>query len=61
MRIKTAILDGDKNYVDRLLQYFQIHYSDKLELSVFSDPEALYESLGSQQLDLLLVDSRIRI
>lgn len=61
MRIKTAILDGDKNYVDRLLQYFQIHYSDKLELSVFSDPKALYESLGSQQLDLLLVDSRIRI
>ena len=48
MRIKTAILDGDKNYVDRLLQYFQIHYSDKLELSVFSDPEALYESLGSR-------------
>ena len=51
MRIKTAILDGDKNYVDRLLQYFQIHYSDKLELSVFSDPEALYESLGSQDQD----------
>lgn len=61
MRIKTAILDGDKNYVDRLLQYFQIHYSDKLELSVFSDASALYEGMQGQQPDLILVDSRIRI
>ena len=61
MRIKTAILDGDKNYVDRLLQYFQIHYSDKLELSVFSDTTALYDSIRGQQVDLILIDSRIQI
>lgn len=61
MRIRTAILDGDKNYIDRLLQYFQIHYSDKMELSVFSDASSLYDSMQGQQPDLILVDSRIRI
>lgn len=61
MRIKATILDGDKNYVNRLLQYFQIHYSDKLELSVFSDVEKLYESVKDQQTDILLIDSRIQI
>lgn len=61
MRIKAAILDGDKNYVNRLLQYFQIHYSDKLEISVFSDAETLYESIREQQVDILIVDSRMQI
>ena len=61
MKIKTVILDGDRNYIDRILQYFQVHYADKMELSVFSDPASLYGELQEQKPDILLADSRMPV
>lgn len=61
MKIKVAIWDMDENYVRRLLQNFQIYYSEKLELGVFLDAETLHRSIREKQIDMLLIDSRIKI
>lgn len=56
MRLKVAILDRDKDFLNRLSQAFQKRYEDKISLYLFSDDMSLIMTLQNTKVDILLVD-----
>lgn len=42
MKIKVALLDKDKEYLDRLTGVFNTKYADKLEVYLINPPKPLY-------------------
>lgn len=59
MIIKLALLDASRGYAERLLDFCREKYADKLEISCFSDPAILAESLERERCDVLLVDETL--
>ena len=45
MRIRLAIYDSNIEFMTRLSQIFQQKYADKIDLSMFTNEDALYENL----------------
>ena len=45
MKIKLVVYSEDIQYVEHLVNYLNIHYSDTVELNVFDEEEALTEYL----------------
>lgn len=37
MRVRLAILDGDKNYLNRIVSVFTTKYADSLQVYSYSD------------------------
>lgn len=56
MKLKVAVLDQDKDFMNRLSKAFQKRYEDKISLMLFSDEESLLEGIRDIRVDLLLVD-----
>lgn len=54
MKIRLGILDNDKLYKTRLINYFNANYADKLELFSFSSMENLMQYLDVNKLDVVL-------
>ncbi len=54
MKIKLAILDKDKNYLDRIVSVFSNKYSDKLEVYSFSDLEVALKTINEAKIDVLV-------
>lgn len=56
MKLKVAILDQDKDFMNRLSRAFQKKYEDKISLMLFSDEKSLLETIKNTRADLLLID-----
>lgn len=55
MKIRIAILDEDKKYLQRLLTAFETKYEDKIEMYSFSDVELALEAVNKIKINILLV------
>jgi len=55
MLIRLGILDTDSRYVNKLADYFGLHYNREIEVRQFTDSRALLDSLNRhERLDVLL-------
>lgn len=61
MKIKLAILENDKTYLERLVSAFNMKYADKLEIYSFTNPEIALTSLESNKIDVLLANESFEI
>lgn len=61
MKIKVAVLDPDIEFMDRLAWIFQQKYADKINISLFSNEDTLYQSLESGHTDIVLFAESIKI
>lgn len=60
MKIKVVIYSDDKKYIEKLLQYYELHQEtlDMYDIHVFSNQEKLISYLESNQVDVLLSDEK---
>ncbi len=56
MKIRLSIFSHDISYTNHLVNFFNIHYFDKVEISRFTDIDALSDFLARNGADILLVD-----
>ena len=56
MKLKVAVLDQDKDFMNRLSRAFQKKYEDKINLMLFSDEISLLEAIKNTRADILLAD-----
>lgn len=61
MKLKVAVLDHDLEFLNRLAEAFQKKYEDKIILRMFSDEEAMYESLQRTRVDLILAEQSLKM
>ncbi|MGN0431294.1 MAG: hypothetical protein ACI4EQ_02960 [Lachnospiraceae bacterium] len=54
MKIKIAILENDKLYLERLMFHFTKYYADKLEVYTYSQAESFAEALKTIRFEILL-------
>lgn len=54
MRIKLAILEKDKIYLDRIASAFNTKYADKFEIYSFTDLKMVLDTLDSKRIDVFL-------
>lgn len=59
MKIRLGILEQDERYTMRLINFFNTHYFDKLEIFAFSSAEKLDNYLQQHRIDILLADPQI--
>ena len=60
-RLKLIIADTDETYVESIVGYFMLNYSQKFQVSSFTDKKCLIEYLSdeSNSIDILLIDSSL--
>lgn len=56
MKIKLAILECDRAYMNRLITVFSTKYADKLEIYSFTTQDLIYEILEKNKIDVFLAD-----
>ncbi|MDR1157184.1 MAG: chromosome partitioning protein ParA [Oscillospiraceae bacterium] len=61
MKIKIAVLEADKHYLDRIMAAFTSRFSEKLELYSFSDPVSAVETVREARIDVLLAGDDIDV
>ena len=61
MRIRLAILDGDKNYLERLATVFINKYADKIEFYSFTDEKMAVDSVNTGKIDVFLANANFLI
>lgn len=61
MRLKVVIFDSDIEFMNRLADIFQKKYTDKINLSIFSDIDKMYQSLSGNSADVVLLGRPARI
>lgn len=61
MKIKVALLDKDKGYLDRLTGVFNTKYADKLEVYSFTDEKNAIESVKEYRIDVLIAEEDFNI
>lgn len=61
MKLKIAFLDQDTLYINRLVRALQTKYPDEFILSVFSNENNLYASLENTYVDIVLIDSSVKL
>ncbi|NLT19044.1 MAG: chromosome partitioning protein ParA [Clostridiales bacterium] len=54
MRIKLAILENDRSYLDRIIAFFNNRYADKVEVYSFSDQSVAMSTLETSKIDVFL-------
>lgn len=59
MKIKTVIVDEDRRYLKRLIDYFSLDYGDRIALSVFSEQEKAMEYLKEHDVNIFLISEKI--
>ena len=57
MKIKLAILENDKNYLNRIISVFNTKYQDKFEVYSFTNPDVALSTLDSAKIDVLIANS----
>lgn len=61
MKIKLAILEKDRIYLERIVSAFNVKFADKLEVYSFTDMDVAIETIIANKLDVLLVDESFEI
>lgn len=61
MKIRLALLDSDKNYLDRLSVMFTNRYPDKIEFHSFTDEQMALDNLKSGKMDVFLANESFKI
>lgn len=61
MKIKLAILEKDKTYLERLVSAFSIKYSDKLEIYSFTGKDVALSSIEQNKIDVFLANESFEI
>jgi len=61
MRIKLAILEQDKSYLNRIVSAFGAKYADNFEIYSFTDPVIAMETLGTAKIDVLLASDAFEL
>ena len=56
MKMKLVICTADENYASRFIDYFNVHYGEKMELSQFTDVGFLAQFIREERPDLCLID-----
>lgn len=59
MKIKLVVYSGDRQYVEHLVNYLNIHHNEMIELNIFDNIEALDEYFRHNQADIILLDDGI--
>lgn len=54
MKVKLALLDQDRGFLEKVSVNLQIKYGDKLELYTFTDAEAAVETVRKKRIDVLM-------
>lgn len=55
MKIKLAVCTTDQSYASRFINYFNIHYADRTELSEFTSPKQLEEFMKISRPDICMI------
>lgn len=61
MKIKLAILEKDKNYMQRIVSVFGTKYADKMEIYSFTDESVAMSMLSSASIDVLIASDKFEI
>ncbi|GEM_PF-1516427 len=61
MKIKLALLDFDKSYVQRFYDAINKSYSNKLEIHAFTNENSLLNFLKDNKIDILLINENINL
>jgi len=61
MKIKLAILDSDRNYLEKMRSAFVRRYSDEIEFYLFTAKLAALEALSTSRIDVFLFNKSIDI
>ncbi len=61
MKIKLALLEKDKNYLNRIVAVFSMKYADKFELYSFTNIEVALSSLDNVRVDVLIASAAFDI
>lgn len=61
MKIKLALLDFDKVYVQRFFDTINKAYSNKLEIHAFTNENSLLDFLKDNKIDILLINEDINL
>lgn len=61
MKVKLALLDQDRNYLERLTANLQIKYGDKLELYAFTDISVAMGVLVEKSIDVFMASPYCQI
>lgn len=61
MKIRLGILESDERYTMRLINFFNTHYFDKLEIFAFSSVEKMEGYLQQHRIDILIADPQIEL
>lgn len=54
MKVKLALLEKDKNYLDRIISVFSTRYADRFEIYSFTDVAVAESMLDTAKIDVLL-------
>lgn len=59
-RLKLIIADTDETYIESIADYLMLNYSQKFQVSSFTDKQCLIEYLsGDNKVDILLIESSL--
>lgn len=61
MKIKLAILEKDRNYLNGIVSAFSTRYSDKMQIYSFTDPVMAFTSLEKDRIDVLIASDAFEI
>lgn len=61
MKLKVVVFDDDTGFLNRLAVAFQKKYEDKISPMMFSDAEAMYESMQKIRADLILAKQSFKV
>ena len=59
MKIKLAILDSDRNYLEKMGAAFLRRYSDEIEIYRFTSGFAALDALSKSKIDVFLLDKAL--
>lgn len=56
MKIKLAILEQDKNYLERIVHVFHTRYADEIEVYSFTEEDTAFAAINDMKVDVLLAN-----
>ncbi len=61
MKIKLAILESDKNYLDRIVSVFSTKYAEKFQIYSFTNHDLAVNSVNYDKIDVFMADDSFEI
>lgn len=61
MKIKLAILEKDRIYLERIVAAFNMRYAEKLEIYSFTNIEVAIDAIEQNKIDVLLADENFEL